>query len=125
MTSTSKNGYIGKLDDIVDKYNSTYHITTKMKTVDVKSSTYIGSSKGNNNKIPKFKIDDIVRISKYKNTFAKGYIPNWSEEGFLIKEVKQLHRGMLLMILTEKKYLEHFTKTNCKKEIKNNLELKK
>ena len=71
MTSTSKNGYIGKLDDIVDKYNSTYHSTTKMKTVDVKSSTYIGSSKGNNNKIPKFKIDDIIRISKYKTPLQK------------------------------------------------------
>ena len=71
MTSTSKNGYIGKLDDIVDKYNSTYHSTTKMKTVDVKSSTYIGSSKGNNNKISKFKIDDIVRISKYKTPLQK------------------------------------------------------
>ena len=50
-----------------------------MKPFDVKSSTYIHSSKEFNNKVPKFKIGDIVRISKYKNIFPKGYVPNWSE----------------------------------------------
>ena len=53
-----------KLDD---KYNNTYHNTVKMKPVDVKSSTYNDSIKENNNKDPKFKTGDIVRISKYKN----------------------------------------------------------
>ena len=53
-----------------------------------KTSTYIESSKKINNKDPKFKIGDIVRISKYKNIFAKGYTPNWSEEVFVIKKVK-------------------------------------
>ena len=53
-----------------------------------KPSTYIESSKKINNKDPKFKIGDIVRISKYKNIFAKGYVPNWSEEAFVIKKVK-------------------------------------
>ena len=51
-------------------------------------NTYIGSGKGNNEKDPKFRIGDIVRISKYKNIFAKGYTPNWSEEVFMIKKVK-------------------------------------
>ena len=88
MTSISKNVYIDKLDDIVNKYNNTYHSTIKMKPVDVKSNTYIDSSKEINDKDPKFKIGDIVRISKYKNIFAKGYVPNWSEEVFVIKEVK-------------------------------------
>ena len=88
MTSISKNVYIDKLDDIVNKYNNTYHSTIKMKPVDVKSNTYIDSSKEINNKDPKFKIGDIVRISKYKNIFAKGYTPNWSEEVFVIKKVK-------------------------------------
>ena len=59
--------YIDKLDDIVNKYNNSYHITIKMKPVDVKSNTCINSSKEVNDKYPKFKIDDIVRISKYKN----------------------------------------------------------
>ena len=80
MKVISKNVYIGKLDDIVKKYNNTYHTSTKMKPVDVKYNTYIDFKKENNNKDPKFKVDDHVRISKYKNTFAKGYMPNWSEE---------------------------------------------
>ena len=88
MFSISKNGYIDKLDDIVNKYNNTYHSTIKMKPVDVKSNTYIDSNKEINEKEPKFKIGDIARISKYKNIFTKGYIPNWSEEVFVIKKVK-------------------------------------
>ena len=88
MFSVSKNVYIDKLDDIVNKYNNTYHSTIKMKPVDVKSNTYIGSSKEIDNKDPKFKICDIVRISKHENIFAKGYTPNWFEEVFVIKEVK-------------------------------------
>ena len=80
--------YIDKVDDIVNKYSNTYHRTIKMKPVDVKWSTYIDSSKEINNKDPKFKIGDIVRISSYKNIFTKGYTPNWSEEVFVIKKVK-------------------------------------
>ena len=88
ITSMSNSMYIEKLDDIVNKYNNTYHSTIKMKPVDVKSSTYIDSSKEINNKDPKFTIGDIVRISKYKIIFAKDYIPNWSEEVFMIKKAK-------------------------------------
>ena len=88
MTSVSKNVYLDKLDDIVNKYNSTYHSTIKMKLVDVKTNPYTGSSKDINNKDPKFKIDDTVRVSKYKNIFAKGYVLDWSEEDFMIKKVK-------------------------------------
>ena len=88
MTSISKNLYIDKLVDIVDKYNNTYHTTIKMKPIDVKDNTYINASKEINNKDPKFKVGDHVRISKYKNIFAKGYMPNWSEEVFVIKKVK-------------------------------------
>ena len=93
MTSVSKNVYINKLDDIVKEYNNTYHRTIKVKPVDVKDNTYIDSaqlhsSKEVNDKDPKFKVGDHVRISKYKNIFAKGYTPNWSEEVFVIKKVK-------------------------------------
>ena len=59
-----------------------------MKPVDVKSNTYIDFNKETNIKDPKFKIGDIIRISKYKNVFAKGYTQNWSEEVFEIKKVK-------------------------------------
>ena len=88
MTSMSKNMYIDKLDDIVNKYNNTCHNTIKMKPVDVKSNTYIVSNKEIDNKDPKFKIGGIVRISKYKNIFTKGYTSNWSKEVFLIKKIK-------------------------------------
>ena len=88
MTSISKNVHIDKLDDIVDKYNNTYHTTIKMKPINVKDNTYINTAKEINNKDPKFKVGDRVRISKYKNIFAKGYTPNWTEEVFVIKKVK-------------------------------------
>ena len=88
MTSISKNVYIDKLGDIVDKYNNTYHKTIKMKPIDVKDNTYIDFEKEVNDKDPKFKVGDHVRISKYKNIFAKGYTPNWSEEIFVISKIK-------------------------------------
>ena len=88
LTSISKNVYIDTLDDIVNEYNNTYHRTIKIKPVDVKNNTYIDSSEEVNDKDPKFKFGDHVRISKYKNIFAKGYTPNLPEELFMIKEVK-------------------------------------
>ena len=87
MTSISKNVYIDKLDDIMDEYNNTYHTKIKMEPIDVKDNTYINGDKDINNRDPKFKVGDHVRISKYKNIFAKGYMPNWSEEVFVIKKV--------------------------------------
>ena len=88
MTAISKNVYIDKLDDIVNEYNNTYHRTCKMKPADVKDNTYIDFFKKVNDKDSKFKIGDHVRISKYKNIFAKGYAPNWSEEFFIINKIK-------------------------------------
>ena len=76
------------LDHIANKYNNTYHNTIEMNPVDVKSNRYIISSKEIYDKDPKFKIDDIVRISKHKNIFEKSYVPNWSEEVFVIKTIK-------------------------------------
>ena len=84
MTSISKNVFIDKLADIVNKYNNAYHSAIKMKPVDVKSSTYINSSKEINEEDPKFEIGYIARISKCKNIFAKDNVPNWSEEDFVI-----------------------------------------
>ena len=88
MTSISKNVYIDKLDDIVNEYNNTYHTTIKMKPIDVNNNKYINTNKETSDKDPKFKVGDRVRISKYKNIFAKGCTPNWSEEVFVIKKVK-------------------------------------
>ena len=88
MTSVSKNVYINKLDDIVNECNNTYHRTIKMKPVDVDDNTYIDFEKEVVDKDWKFKVGDHVRIPKYKNIFAKGHTPNWSEEVFIIKNVK-------------------------------------
>ena len=79
---------INKLDGIVNEYNKTYHRTIKIKPVDVKDNAYIDSGKDVNDKDPKFQVDDHVWISKCKNIFAKRYAPNWSEEVFVIKKVK-------------------------------------
>ena len=80
MTSISKNVSIDTLDDIVNEYNNAYHRTIKMETVDVKHYTYIDFCKEVNNKDPKFQVGDHVRISKYKNIFAKGYALSWFEK---------------------------------------------
>ena len=80
--------YIDELDDIVRKYNNTYHTSIKMKPIDVKDNTYIDFKKEKNDKNPKFKVGDHVRISKYKSIFAKVYMSNSSEEILLISEIK-------------------------------------
>ena len=86
MTSILKIVCINKLDDMINRYNNTYHRTIKMKLVDVKSSIYNDFNKKNNKDGPKFKFGDNVRISKYKKIFAKACTPNWSEEVFVIKK---------------------------------------
>ena len=112
--------YIDKLVDIVNKYDNAYHRTTKIKPVDVKPSTYLDSSKEISYKDSKFKIGDIVRISKYKNIFTKGYIPNWSEEIFVIKKKNIVPWTCLISDLKGEKIVG-----KCKKQIKQSLELKK
>ena len=114
-----------------------------MKSVGVKSSTYIDFNKQISKDHPKFKVTNHVKISKYKNTLAKGYVSNWSEEAFMIKKddntvlwtymllvmLKKLIilccGHMLLVMLMVRKLLERFIKTNIKKQIKQSLELKK
>ena len=88
MTAISKNVYFDVLNCIVDEYNNTYHKTMKMKPVDVKSDSFAEYNEESNEKDPKFNVGDHVRISKYKNMFAKGYKSNWSEEIFIIKRIK-------------------------------------
>ena len=118
----SKNIYIDKLDGIVSEDNNTYHRITMMKPVDAKDSTYIDFEKEVNGKDPKFKVGDHVRISKYKNIFAKVYTSNRFEDVLLLVKLKiQFHEHMLLMISMAKKLLEHFIKKNYKRLINKNL----
>ena len=88
MTAVSKNVYFDVLDDIVNKYNNTVHRTIKMKPIDVTADSYAKYNEDFNVTKPKFKVGDHVRISKYKNIFAKGYTQNWSEEVFVVSKIK-------------------------------------
>ena len=98
-----------------------------MKPVNVKRSTYINSNKERNYQDPKLKIGDIVRISIYKKKIAKVYLPNWSGEIFVIKNVKNtvLWAYVIKDLKGRKELLQCFTKRNCKKQIRKCLELKK
>ena len=123
MTSVSKNVYIDKLDDIMDEYNNTYHRTIKMKPVDVKGNTYIDFEKEVNDKDPKFNVGDFVRISKYKNIFAIGYTPNWSEEVFVVKKVRNtVPWKYVINDLNGEEIIGIFYEKNCRRLIKKNLE---
>ena len=75
MTAVSKNVYFDVLNNIVDEYNNIYHRTIKMKPINVKPDSYAKYNFDSNHKNPKFKISNHVRISEYKNIFAKGYAP--------------------------------------------------
>ena len=158
LTSISKNAYINKLDDIVNKYSNKYHSRIKIKSVHVKSITHIAlhkkcpysklfwsafshiwteygeiqskcvkmrtritpntdtfhamliSIKRLIQKDPKFKADN-VRIPKYKNIFAKVYIPNWSEELFAIKKVTNTVQWTY--VVNDLNAKEIVTKRNC------------
>ena len=86
MTATSKNVYYNVLDDGVNKCSNTIHSTIKMKPIDVKDNkrVYIDD---HNEKDSRFKVGDRVRISKFKNIFAKGYTPKWSTEIFIVDKI--------------------------------------
>ena len=86
MTASGKNVYYNVLDDVVNKYNNTKHSTIKMKPIDARDNerVYINEY---NEKDSRFKVGDRVRISKFKNIFAKGYTPNWSKEIFIVDKI--------------------------------------
>ena len=87
MTAVSKKVSFDVLDDIVKKYNNTVHWTIKMKPIDFTSGSHAEYDEDFHEKDPKFKDGDLVRISKYKNIFAKGYTQNWSEEVFVNSKI--------------------------------------
>ena len=121
MATISKNVYIDVLNDIVNKYNNTVHRTIKMKPIDVVGDSYVEYNEDFNKKGPKFKLHDHVKISKYKNIFAKVYVPNWSEEVFIVNEIKNtISWTYTVSALNGEKVIETFyekelQKTNQKK----------
>ena len=87
MTATGKNVYYDVLDDVVNEYNKTKHSIIKMKPKDVgynNKRVYIDE---HNEKSATYNVADRVRISKFKNIFAKGYTPNWSKEIFIVDKI--------------------------------------
>ena len=86
MYTTGKNVYYDVLDDVVNKYNNTKHSTVKMKPIDVGDNKRVYIDEHNRNSA-RFNVDDRVRISKFKNIFAKGYTPNWSSEIFIVDKI--------------------------------------
>ena len=86
-TAIGKNVYDDVIDDVVNKYNNTKHITIKMKPIDVGNNNKRVYIDEHNKERSKFKVGDRVRISKFKNIFAKGYNPNWSSEIFIVDKV--------------------------------------
>ena len=81
MTATGKNVYYNVLDDIVNEYNNTKHSTIKMKPIDVGDNKRVYIDE-HNEKDSRFKVGDYI-----KNIFAKGYIPNWSKEIFIVDKI--------------------------------------
>ena len=86
MTAVGKNVYYDVLDDLVNKYNITKHSTIKIKPIDVKNNKRVYIDE-HNEKDSRFKVRDRVRISKFKNIFAKGYTLNWSTEIFIVDKI--------------------------------------
>ena len=87
MTAAGKNVYYDVLEDVVNKYNNTKHSTIKMKPIDVGDNNKRVYIDEHNEKDSRFKVGDRVRISKFKNIFAKGYTPTWSSEIFIIDKI--------------------------------------
>ena len=86
MTATGENVYY-VLDDVVNEYNNTKHNTIKMKPKDVKDDNKRVYIDEHNKKSARYNVGDRVRISKFKNVFAKGYTPNWSREIFIVNKI--------------------------------------
>ena len=86
MTATGQNVYYDVLDDIVNEYNNTKHSSIKMKPKDVGNNKRVYIDE-HNEKRSRFKVGDRVRISAFKNIFAKGYTPNWSKEIFIVNKI--------------------------------------
>ena len=119
MTYIDKNVNFNVLDDIIKNYN-TIHSSIKMKPTDVKKNNLTEYIEEFNKKDPKLKVGDYVRISKYKSIFSKGYLPNWSEEIFIINKVKNtvpwtyLINDLKVEEIKESFYEKELQKTNQK-----------
>ena len=121
MTAISKSVYLNVLDDIVNKYKNADHKTIKIKPIDVTSDSYAKYDKDSYVTKLKLKFGDNVRISKYRNIFAKGYTENWSEEVFVVSKIKSaVPWAYVISDLNGEPIAGSFMKENCQKVVKKN-----
>ena len=121
MTAISKSVYLNVLDDIVNKYKNADHKTIKIKPIDVTSDSYAKYDKDSYVTKLKLKFGDNVRISKYRNIFAKGYTENWSEEVFVVSKIKSaVPWAYVISGLNGEPIAGSFMKENCQKVVKKN-----
>ena len=92
MTSIDKNVYYNVLDDVDNEYNNTKHNTIKLKPKDIKNDNNRVYIDEHNKESARYNVGDRVRISKFKNIFAKGYTPNWSREIFIVNKINDTVR---------------------------------
>ena len=117
------NVYYDVLDEIVNKYSNTINRTIKMKPMDDTSDSYAEHNEDSNKIDLKFNVGDHVRISKYKNIFAKGYTPNWSEELFVVSRIKNtVPWTYVISDLNGEPISGSLYEKNCKKLVNKNLE---
>ena len=86
MTANDNKSYLPYLNELVDQYNNTYHHSNNQKYIDADHSA-LKKKTETNPKAPKFKVNDRVRITEYKNVFSKVYTENWSRQMFIIHSV--------------------------------------
>ena len=98
MTAISKNVHFDVLDDIINKYNNTVHRTIKVKSIDVTPDSYAEYNEDSNEKDPKFKVGDLVRISKYKNILLKDTLKIGQKKLLLLVKLKIQFRGLMLLV---------------------------
>ena len=122
VKAVSKNVYFDVLDDIVNKYNSTVHRSIKMKPVDVTTDSYAEYNEDSNEKYPKLKVGDHVRISKYEKNFAKGFTQDWSEDVFVFTKIKDTVLWTYVISDLSSEKITSFYQKNYKNLVKKNAE---
>ena len=123
MAAVWKNFYFDVLDDIVDKYNNTFHETIEIKPIDFKSDSYAEYNVDSDEKSPKFKVSDRVRISKYKNIFAKEY--TLKKKFSLLAKLKMQFHGLVINDLNGREIVETFYEKELQKTNQKEMRIEK
>ena len=123
MTAVWKIFYFDVLDDIIDKYNNTFHKTIEIKPIDFKSDSYAEYNVDSDEKSPKFKVSDRVRISKYKNIFAKEC--TLKKKFSLLAKLKMQFHGLVINDLNGREIVETFDEKELQKTNQKEMRIEK